>query len=42
MEKLKTREEVAENDKWSIELIYRNIDEFNTDYKKLESMLPEL
>ena len=42
MEKLKLREEVAENDKWNIELVYKNIDEFNSDYRKLETMIEEL
>lgn len=36
----KTRSEVREEDKWNLELIYKNIDAYNKDYKKLEEMLP--
>ena len=33
------REEVREEDKWNLELIYNNLDSYNKDYKKLEKML---
>ena len=42
MKKIKTRDEVASTDKWNIELIYKNVEEFDKDYKKLEDMLEEL
>jgi oligoendopeptidase F len=38
----KLREDVNEEDKWNLELIYENIDSYNKDYEKLEKMLPVL
>ena len=34
MDKIKNREEISSSDKWNIELIYKNIDEFTEDYLK--------
>ena len=39
---IKLREEVNEEDKWNLELIYESIDSYNKDYEKLEKMLPVL
>ncbi len=38
----KLREEVKDEDKWNLELIYENIDLYNKDYDKLEKLLPIL
>ena len=36
MDKLKERSEVSASDKWQIEKIYKNIEEFNKDYTWVE------
>ena len=42
MDKLKTREEVSSSDKWNIEKIYKNSDEFNNDYKLVKQEIEKL
>lgn len=42
MDKIKLREEIDNNDKWSIELIYKDVDSFNKDLKIVEKELKEL
>lgn len=37
MDKIKNRNEIADKDKWNIELIYNDIDSFNKDLKELEN-----
>jgi oligoendopeptidase F len=39
---LKTREEIDARDKWAIEDLYRDDGLWQTDYKRLEAMIPEL
>ena len=39
MDKLKERSEVSASDKWQIEKIYKNIEEFNKDYTWVEEVL---
>ena len=42
MDKIKLREEISSSDKWNIEEIYKDIDEFNTDYQKAKKELEVL
>lgn len=42
MNKIKTRNEISSSDKWSIELIYKDVDSFNKDFKKIELELEKL
>ena len=42
MDKLKTREEVSSSDKWNIEKIYKDINEFNKDYEEIKKELNKL
>ena len=37
-----TRDKIKKEDKWNIESIYKNNQEFNQDYKKLDTMIDEL
>ena len=42
MDKLKTRNEISSSDKWSIDLIYKNIEDFNQDLEKFDLELEKL
>lgn len=42
MDKLKTRNEIDSSDKWSIDLIYKDVDSFNKDLKKVELEIEKL
>ena len=42
MDKLKTREEVSSSDKWNIEKIYKDINEFNNDYELIKQEMEKL
>ncbi|GAA0746481.1 oligoendopeptidase F [Clostridium oceanicum] len=39
---LKKREEIENQFKWKVEKIYKNTDEFEKDFKRLQEMLPEI
>ena len=42
MDKIKTRNEIDSSDKWSIDLIYKDVDSFNKDLKKVELEIEKL
>ncbi len=42
MDKIKTRKEINSSDKWSIDLIYKDVDSFNKDLKKVELEIEKL
>ena len=42
MDKIKTRNEIDSSDKWSIDLIYKDVDSFNKDFKKVELEIEKL
>lgn len=42
MDKIKTRKEINSSDKWSIDLIYKDVDSFNEDLKKVELEIEKL
>ena len=42
MDKIKTRKEINSSDKWSIELVYKDVDSFNKDLKKVELEIEKL
>ena len=42
MDKIKTRNEIDSSDKWSIDLIYKDVDSFNEDLKKVELEIEKL
>ena len=42
MDKIKTRKEINSSDKWSIDLIYKDVDSFNKDFKKVELEIEKL
>lgn len=41
-QRLKTREEIDARDKWAIEDLYRDDEQWSADYKRLKEMLPRL
>jgi len=42
VKKVKRREEIAKEDKWDIEKIYENTEEWEKDFKKLKEMAPKI
>ncbi|MTT30575.1 oligoendopeptidase F [Terrilactibacillus sp. BCM23-1] len=39
---LPTRDQIPENEKWNLEAIYPSVDEWESDFEKVKSLIPEL
>ncbi len=39
---LPTRDQIPENEKWDLEAIYPSVDEWESDFEKVKSLIPEL
>ena len=42
MDKILTRDEIKEEDKWDVDTLYQTKEEFDKDYQRIQNMINEL